>query len=205
MTSQEFISKWSQSAAAERANYQLFINNLCELLEVAKPEPSKDDDALNKYVFERTLRVIHGDGSSSSNFVDCYKRGCFVLEAKQGSHASAPMQNSLLLEEVTKTKKGTAKRGTAAWDKAMVKAKAQAESYVKSLPVSEGRPPFVLVTDVEYSFEIYSEFSRSGGNYIPFPDSSSHRIMLEDLVKSEIRERTKIQTRQRPTRSPKLL
>ena len=79
MTSEEVIGKWSQSAAAERANYQLFINDLCELLEVEKPDPSKDDDSQNKYVFERTIPVLHGDGSSSSNFVDCYKRGCFVL------------------------------------------------------------------------------------------------------------------------------
>ena len=40
--------------------------------------------------------------------------------------------------------------------------------------------------------ELYSEFSRSGATYVPFPDPRSHRIALGDLTKPEIRQRLKL-------------
>src|SRR5690606_32461 len=57
------------------------------------------------------------------------------------------------------------------------------------LPADEGRPPFVVVVDVGQRIELYSEFSRSGGTYVPFPDPRSHRIALADLRRPELRER----------------
>lgn len=64
----------------------------------------------------------------------------------------------------------------------------QAENYVRSLPAEEGRPPFIVVVDVGKSFALYSEFSRSGGNYVAFPDSRSHKIALEKLRDPDVRE-----------------
>jgi len=37
----DFINRWEASGAAERANYQLFLSDLCEMLGVPKPEPAK--------------------------------------------------------------------------------------------------------------------------------------------------------------------
>lgn len=45
---QPFIDRWSKSAGAERANYQLFLAELCDVLGVARPEPTGDDDAHNQ-------------------------------------------------------------------------------------------------------------------------------------------------------------
>ena len=45
----------------------------------------------------------------------------------------------------------------------------------------DGRPPFLIVVDVGHSIELYSEFTRSGGNYLPFPDPANYRIPLDDL------------------------
>lgn len=42
-----FVSRWSASAAAERANYQLFLTELCDLIAVPKPEPTKADVSEN--------------------------------------------------------------------------------------------------------------------------------------------------------------
>ena len=53
----------------------------------------------------------------------------------------------------------------------MVRAKNQGERYVRDLPPEEGRPPFLLVLDVGHSIELYSEFSRTGGIYTPYPDA----------------------------------
>jgi hypothetical protein len=91
-----------------------------------------------------------------------------------------------------RTGAGTATRGTAAWDDAMLRARGQAELYLRALPPDEGRPPFVLVVDVGHSIELYSEFSRTGGAYIPFPAPGAHRIPLADLAKPDIRERLRL-------------
>jgi hypothetical protein len=34
-----FIARWQQSSAAERANYALFLSELCDHLELPRPEP----------------------------------------------------------------------------------------------------------------------------------------------------------------------
>lgn len=84
-----FIERWKGVTGSERANYQLFVAGLCELLQLPQPEPASDDTRDNAYVFERRVTFAHGDGGSSAGFIDCYKRGAFVLEAKKikaGSH-----------------------------------------------------------------------------------------------------------------------
>ncbi len=37
----DFINRWEASGAAERANYQLFLSELCDLLGVERPTPTK--------------------------------------------------------------------------------------------------------------------------------------------------------------------
>ncbi|NEU35915.1 hypothetical protein GN156_35245, partial [bacterium LRH843] len=66
-------------------NTQTFLNELCDLIGVDRPDPSREETALNDYVFERQVTCLNDDGSQSSRRIDLYRRGCFVLEAKQGS------------------------------------------------------------------------------------------------------------------------
>ena len=73
----------------------------------------------------------------------------------------------------------------------MYEAKGQAELYVRNLPASEHNPPFIIVADVGHSMELFSDFSRQGRTYIPFPDPRTHRLKLRDLAEAEIRERLK--------------
>jgi hypothetical protein len=42
-----FIGRWATSAGAERANYQLFLAELCDVLGVPRPDPSVADEAVN--------------------------------------------------------------------------------------------------------------------------------------------------------------
>src|SRR5690554_1591984 len=162
-----FITRWQEGGGSERANYQLFLMELCELLELPKSDPASDDTRDNAYVFERRVIINKPDGSSTNGFIDLYKRGCFVLEAKQ---------SGLNME-------------TGGWDRAMLRAHNQADQYVRALPSDEGRPPFIVVTDVGRSIELYAEFSRSGATYTPFPDARSHRISLQQLTRPEIQQR----------------
>jgi hypothetical protein len=82
--------------------------------------------------------------------------------------------------------------GTAGWDTALDKARAQAQTYARSLPPAEiagGRPPFLVVVDVGNTIDLYSEFTRSGGNYAPFPDPAGFRLRLADLRDEAVRDR----------------
>jgi hypothetical protein len=184
----DFIVRWQNSGAAERANYQLFLAELCDVLEVPRPEPTQPDDARNAYVFERAISFQNPDGTTSPGRIDLYKRGCFVLEAKQGSEKREGA-NALFDDAPKPKRKGTAVRGTAGWDVAMLKVRGQAEQYAKALPTSEGWPVFLVVVDIGHSFELLADFTRAGKTYLPFPDAASYRIKLADLADQKIRER----------------
>ena len=185
-----FIEHWAASGGAERANFPSFAHNLCDLLAVPHPEPTKTDVSENAYVFERDVTFQNLDGSTSIGRIDLYKRSCFVLEAKQGSEqVEADDTLKLSASPKKKTKRGTAIRGTKGWDDAMVKARGQAEQYARTLPTDEGWPPFLIVVDVGHSIELFADFTRSGRTYLPFPDPGSFRIKLEQLADSEQREK----------------
>ena len=186
-----FIAKWKESGAGERGNFQSFLNELCDLLGVGRPRPSRAVEGENAYVFEKAVRFDDGDGNVTTKFIDLYKRGCFVMEAKQGSSAEEGGVSLFELDTAAKGKhkRGTAVRGTAQWDVAMKKAKGQAAGYVHALPAEEGNPPFVVVVDVGHTFELYADFSRLGKTYSQFPDALNYRIALKDLSDEKVRRR----------------
>ncbi|MCY1703856.1 class I SAM-dependent DNA methyltransferase [Deinococcus sp. SL84] len=190
MNPAELIARWKDTGGSERANYTGFLIDLCDVLGVPRPEGSRVDVTQNAYVFERDVAEHHPDGSVSHRRIDLYRRGSFVLEAKQGVEQEAEQEASILGKKPAKTatKKGHGKRGTKGWDGFMLRAREQAQQYVGLLPAEEGRPPFLLVTDVGHAIEVYAEFTRTGGAYRPFPSAGKHRIMLEDLEKPEVRE-----------------
>jgi hypothetical protein len=164
-----FIARWQGVTASELATAQSFVIDLCRLLEVDAPHPTAEQD----YMFERPVTFRHGDGGASAGRIDCYRRGCFVLEAKKlkvGAGRTAP----------------EAGKG---FDDALLRARSQAEGYARALPADEGRPPFLVVVDVGNVIELYAEFSRTGATYVPYPDPRSHRIRLADLRDKDIRDR----------------
>ena len=187
---ESFIPRWQRSSASERANYALFLSELCDYLDLPRPEPSQADESLNTYVIDKAVGYKELDGSTTPNFIDLYRRSCFVLEAKQGSN---PTQEALFdltpPQPARKMKRGTAVRGTHGWDTAMLKARGQAERYAKALPASEGWPPFLIVVDVGHSIELFADFSLTGKAYLPFPGPRNFRILLEELESPEIRQR----------------
>jgi len=191
-----FIAHWRDTGGSELANTQSFINGLCGLIGVAPPDGSRTDDTHNDYVFERRVFQDNGDGTTSFGRLDAYKRGAFILEAKQGSDADRAAATrgdddfDLFGQSATaRMKRGTARRGTPGWAKAMVQAKGQAERYAKALPVNHGWPPFLLIADIGYCIEVYADFSGTGKAYAQFPDRSRYRIMLDDLRDEDVRKR----------------
>ena len=193
---ESFVAEWALTGGSELANTQSFVNGLCALIGVDPPKGSRTDDSHNDYVFERRVFQKEADGTESFGRIDAYKRHCFVLEAKQGSDTDrkAAEQGEADLDIFGQTaaarfKRGTAKRGTPTWSKAMVEARGQAERYAKALPIDHGWPPFLLVTDVGHCIDVYADFSGTGKQYTQFPDAARFRIALDDLRSEDVRAR----------------
>lgn len=129
----ELAERWSGARSSERANAQSYLIELCEALGVERPGP-----AGTGYQFELPVRVVHADGTEATNFVDAYKRGCFLLEAKD----EEPGRSTDVL---------------------LRKAFGQARSYVSHLPGA--LPPYLLVLDVAKTLLVWDRWTGSYGGF----------------------------------------
>jgi hypothetical protein len=159
-----FIARWRDFGGEERANKDSFFIELCQALGVEGPRPKCGDPERDTYVFEADVRVPHEGGVLSTQKVDVYKAGCFLLEAKQGR------------VELSK-KLSSAKRGTPAWAEAMAGAKGQALGYARMM---DKPPPFLIVADLGHCFDLYASFDGSA-HYQPFPTAPGSRLFMADL------------------------
>lgn len=195
MNFEQFIERWrTNEGGAERANFPLFLSELAQLLDLPRPNPADATHANNDYVFERAVTFKDEAGRSGHGRIDLYKRGCFVLEAKQsrergGAKEVAVPQDQGLLPGMNAGGPRGRRSANRAWDVLMRNAREQAEQYARALPVEHGWPPFILVCDVGHAIEVFADFSGQGKNYRQFPDRAGFRIYLEDLRQPEIQER----------------
>ncbi|MBA2918710.1 class I SAM-dependent DNA methyltransferase [Sphingomonas sp. MAH-20] len=186
-----FIDRWRKNeGGAERANFPLFLTELCALLDLPQPDPADATHEHNDYVFERDVTTVDDDGKVDHRRIDLYRRGCFVLEAKQSRQKGGAKEVALAPEldlglEAARGRR-SAHRG---WDVLMRNARTQAEEYARALPASHGWPPFILVCDVGHVIEVFADFSGQGKNYRQFPDRESFRIYLDDLKRPEAQAR----------------
>jgi len=166
MTLDSFITRWSKSAAAERANKDHFVLDLCEALDVPKPEPTTGDPEHDRYVFEHDAKILHDGGKITIGKIDLFKEGSLILEAKQGSTEKSK-------------KRGTARRDTPAWYIEMRDAFGQALGYART---QHKPPPFIIVADIGYCFDLYASFDGTT-HYTSFPEPHTSRILIKDLAK----------------------
>ena len=134
----ELTVRFTDVAAAERANYQIYLMELCEAIGVEKPRPAATGGRVAEhtaYQFEFPVQTTTRDGVVSTNFVDLYKAGCFALEAK---HA----------DEGVKT------------DRMLTKAFGQVANYARDLG---DRPPYIMVLDVGRTLLLWDRWQ--GGTY----------------------------------------
>ena len=153
----KFISRWSESGDAERANKDSYLSELCDVLGVERPHPKTGIPGRDLYVFEKEVARTRIGGVSVGR-VDLYKHGCFLLEAKQTS---------------------AKRRDTPAWNQLLSAAHGQALGYAAHL---DEPPPFLLACDIGYCFDLYASFDGTGV-YRAFPDGHRKRIFLADLAK----------------------
>ena len=189
LTVESFIRRWSnQEGGQERANYSLFLTELCDVLAVPHPDPAGASHEFNDYVFERRVARQLPDGTTESGRIDLYKRGHFILEAKQsrqsgGKKAIPEGQNDLFAPVADDPD-----LDTGALDLTMIQARKQAERYAASLPPDHTYPPFIIACDVGRAIELYADFSGHGRHYAQFPDPRRFRIELEQLADPETRK-----------------
>jgi len=184
MAHESFIQRWDhREGGQERANYAAFLLELCDVLNVAHPDPAGASHAHNDYVFERRVQRRLTDGKLEAGRIDLYKRDAFILEAKQSRDrtlAPSKKQGDLFGPEPKYKEAGNA-------DHVMVQARRQAERYVAALPADHAAPPFLIICDVGRTLELYADFSGYGRHYTQFPDARRFRITLDQLADSDIR------------------
>ncbi len=184
LTADDFIERWAKSGGSERANFQQFAIELTQLLGVPAPKPATADAQSDDYRFERPVTFIH-TGVQSRGFIDLYRSGAFVMEAKQGiaepAQADPDAQPSRLPDLAPKQRQGHGTRGTRRWDDTMLRARNQADGYARAVARSDGWPPFLIIVDVGHVIELYADFSGQGQGYTQYPDGTRYRIALNDL------------------------
>lgn len=173
---ERFVAKWQHSGGSELGSSQSFINELCEILGVESPNSPRPALADNTYLFEKTVK----SSDNTSLRIDCYKRGFFIWESKQGA-------DKLDARGKGEYKLGTFARNTKTWDTGMFKAYEQALNYARLLPQEEGAPPFILVSDIGYAIDVYADF-KGHGVYTPYPNARENRIYLHDIRRPEVQE-----------------
>ena len=178
-----FISKWlGVTGGAERANYAQFINDFCQALNL--PEPGvAEGGVLGNYQFEGP--VPGGGAGGNTGAIDLYKRGHFILEAKQSKLSEADRQQPQLFD-VADT--APASPSGVRYDRLMRDALTQAKRYAVNLPGDHPWPPFLIVCDVGRAFELYFDWSGNGRGYGHFPDQHSYRFDLHRFADEKVRE-----------------
>ncbi|HEU4648550.1 MAG TPA: DNA methyltransferase [Gemmatimonadales bacterium] len=127
-------ARWADATPAERANAQMYLTELCDALGVERPRPAGAG-----YQFEAPVRVVTRDGTETVNFIDLYKPGCFILEAKD-TEPGTPSE--ILLR----------------------KAFGQASTYAAHVAES-APPPYLLVLDVATRLLVWDRWSGTYGGY----------------------------------------
>ncbi|HET8901059.1 MAG TPA: DNA methyltransferase, partial [Holophagaceae bacterium] len=113
------------------------------------------------YCFEKDIRLAHGDGTTTTGFMDLYRAGSFVLEAKQGGGPGSANA-----------------RGTRSHERYMERAFGQARNYAQQL---KARPPFLITCDIGHLFEVWEGFSGDYGGY-----ARRRTFTMQDLLDEKV-------------------
>lgn len=125
--------KWDAVPAAERANFQSYVAEFCDALAVARPRPRGSG-----YEFEYPVTTTdRRTGRDTTNFIDLYRQGRFILEGKH-THAAAVGE-----------------------ERAMGAAYGQAKGYAGD--VAHGPPPYLMVMNVARTLLVWDRWSGSYG------------------------------------------
>lgn len=177
----DFITKWrGVTGGQERANYGQFINDFCQALGLPLPQPAAAG-VLGDYQFEGPVQG--GGAGGNTGAIDLYKKGHFILEAKQSKLSDAQKLQSELFDT---PEDAPASPSGARYDRLMRDALGQAKRYAVNLPSNHPWPPFLIVCDVGRAFELYFDYSGNGRGYGYFPDQQSYRFDIARFIDDDV-------------------
>lgn len=70
-----YIERWGggiRRGGNETANLQMFLTELCTLLDLPQPEPARAERSDNAYIFERSVTELFANGGKTSRRIDRY-------------------------------------------------------------------------------------------------------------------------------------
>jgi|GEM_PF-1564877 len=83
-----FIKRWEKSGGSEQANAQLFLAELCDALDLPRPNPAGSINEDNTYAFERKIYVPRGDGKTICGAWTCTARAASCWNPGRGRTSS---------------------------------------------------------------------------------------------------------------------
>ncbi|HEY3400791.1 MAG TPA: DNA methyltransferase [Geothrix sp.] len=200
MTLPAFIARWQAADGPERGNMQLFLQELIQVLELPRPDPTGPS---SEYCFEKQVPNYTPDGKFTKNYMDLYKAGCFILEAKRtsdklrakhetgagggGGKGMKPTVHAPGLPGLVEEPQAGGYRANATYDARLELAFAQSIRYAMALGLQGPPPPFLIVCDIGHSFHIWNRYDpKAGGGYGGF--GARRIVMLDQLVEPDIQQ-----------------
>ena len=130
---EEFIARWQgREGGQERANYGMFLSELCDALVVAPPDPARrpGDQRLR---LRARVKEARSRRHGAIRRIDLYKRDCFVLEAKQSRQKGGDKEVHGQAGPVRRRAAHARRRGSrAGLGRADAQCAQQAEDYVRA-------------------------------------------------------------------------
>ncbi len=192
-----FITRWQAADGPERGNMQQFLSELIRALGLPEPEPTGPSSS---YCFEKQIPNYNAEGRFTKNYMDLYKAGCFILEAKRtpdnvraqrgsggggGGKGHKPMVHAPGLPGLIEEPRTPGYRANATYDAKLELAFIQVIEYAKALGLLGPPPPFLIVCDIGHSFHIWNRYDpKAGGGYGGF--GARRIILLDELEDPEI-------------------
>jgi hypothetical protein len=198
LTLPAFIARWQDSHGPERGNMQLFLHELTQVLGLPAPEPTGPD---SEYCFEKQVPNYSPEGRFTKNYMDLYKAGCFILEAKRtpdalrakatagggGGKGTKPAVHAPGLPGLVEEPPAGGYRATATYDARLESAFIQGIRYAMALGLQGPPPPFLIVCDIGHSFHLWNRYDpKAGGGYGGF--GARRIVMLDELVEPDIQQ-----------------
>ena len=199
LTLPAFIARWQAANGPERGNMQLFLQELIQVLGLPAPDPTGPDSG---YCFEKQVPNYLPDGRFTKNYMDLYKAGCFILEAKRtpdalraksgagggGGKGKRPTVHAPGLPGLVEEPRVEGYRANATYDARLERAFMQAIEYAKTLGLhGTPLPPFLIVCDIGHSFHLWNRYDpKAGGGYGGF--GARRIIPLDELEKPGIQQ-----------------
>lgn len=148
------------------------------------------------------------EGKFTKNYMDLYKAGCFILEAKRtpdalraksaaeagvggggvgGKGRKRPTVHAPGLPGLVEEPRVEGYRATATYDARLETAFIQGIRYAMALGLQGPPPPFLIVCDIGHSFHLWNRYDpKAGGGYGGF--GARRIIMLDELEKPDIQQ-----------------